>query len=105
MNPTFLETLELDDGTPITVKFAQGRYYPAILSGPADNWAPAEGGEIEILDVFGDDGKSVAITDTERQRLYDELYRMPPHEPERDPDREREQRRDEREWASQGEDW
>lgn len=104
-DPTFHETLELDDTTLVTVKFTQGRYYPACTSGPADNWAPAEGGEIEIVDIFGEDGVTVAVSDAERQRFYDELYRMPPHEYEPDPDALMEERREARERAAQYDDW
>ena len=96
-DPTFHETLQRDDGTEVTVKFTQGPYYPAVVSGPADNWSPAEGGEIDIIDIFGDDGVSVAVSDSERQRFYDELYRRPPREHQPDPDALMEQRRDDRE--------
>lgn len=104
-DPTFHETLQLDDGTEVTVKFTQGPYYPAVVSGPADNWSPAEGGEIDIVDIFGDDGVTVAVSDTERQRFYDELYRMPPHEYEPDHDDLMEERREARERAAQYDDW
>ena len=35
----------------LEVDFSQSRYYPAIVSGPSDRWAPAEGGEVTIKEA------------------------------------------------------
>jgi hypothetical protein len=104
-DPTFFETLQLDDGTEVTVKFTQGPVYPAIRPTWDDPGSPAEGGEIEIIDIFGGDGVSVAVSDATRERFYDELYRMPPHEQEPDWDSIIEQRREDRELARDDMDW
>lgn len=102
-DPTFFETLQLDDGTEVTVKFTQGQYYPATMPSWDDPGSPAEGGEIEIVDIFGDDGVTIDVTDATRERFYDQLYRMPPHEYEPDPDALMEERREAREM--QRDDW
>lgn len=106
-DPTFHETLQLDDGTEVTVKFTQGPYYSATMPSLDDPGSPAEGGKIEIIDIFSEGGVTVAVSDAERERFYDELYRMPPHEYEPDPDALMEERREardmQREWD--GGDW
>lgn len=105
-DPTFFETLQLDDGTEVTVKFTQGRYYPATMPSWNDPGSPAEGGEIEIVGFFDMDGKSIEVSDAERQGFLDELYRMEPHEHEPDPDDLMEMRREDRERAyDDGGDW
>lgn len=99
-DPAFSERLHRDDGTEVVVEFTQGPYYPATGPSWDDPGSPAEGGEIAIVDVYFN-GETIEVTEAERQRFYDELYRMPPHEYELDPDRLYEERRDDREWSRQ----
>lgn len=44
-------SLESDRDHTLEVKGTMTRYRPAIVSGPPDNWAPAEGGELEDLEI------------------------------------------------------
>lgn len=53
------------------------KFYPAITSGPADRWAPAEGGELEDVEVFlvrGKRERRLPEKMVDRLDLADDIY-------------------------------
>lgn len=48
--------------------------YTATPYVPATYWQPAEGGEIEIVEVLGPAGKGFVLTDDEESKVIDYLY-------------------------------
>lgn len=45
-------SLESDRDHTLEVRGKAQPFFPAITSGPPDNWAPAEGGELEDLEIY-----------------------------------------------------
>lgn len=51
--PEFTKEMYYED-VPLQVTFSATRPIPAVISGPPEAWAPAEGGEVEITSVLLD---------------------------------------------------
>lgn len=65
MARTHFTSFERDDDTEVTVEYTISPYDPGVSSGPAEDCYPPEGGEVEIISVKDDAGKSVDWTDDE----------------------------------------
>lgn len=76
MTRTHLTTFERDDGTEVTVEYT---ITPII---PQTYWQPAEGGEVAIVKVTGENNVEIQTTDEEDEKWC--LWIFENHEDDRD---------------------
>lgn len=96
---TLYHTTYLDDDREIGIEYTQTPFIPARISGPPEDCYPAEGGDVEIIDVSvkTDDGwADYAATDEEIEAWAREIESLPIEDDGPDPDYEYDRMRDER---------
>ena len=93
MARTFFHTTNLTDEaeTEVLVEYSASAYIPAQTYGPAENCHPAEGGEVEIINVClanavdaAGQNIPVVLTDADRERI--ETWLAENHEDDRSDD-------------------
>jgi hypothetical protein len=78
-----------EDTVDVLIHYDIEPYVPAIVSGPADNWSPAEGGCVTDLVAFkAGTQEMVELTVLEREEVADWIERNHDHDEDRygDPD-------------------
>jgi hypothetical protein len=83
---------ERDDETEVVIKYRLNPYDPGVLSGPAEQCYPPEGGDIADWEVDG----GGELTEAEIERMVREIYANQPDDDDDRADWLYEQARDER---------
>ena len=68
------EVCRNDDYIPVTLVYTLSTYYPAQTYGPPEDCYPAEGGEIEDLEAYDENGKPFPLTDDEEIKAQAFIY-------------------------------
>lgn len=97
---TLYHTTYLEDDREISIEYTQTPFIPARTYGPPEDCHPAEGGEVEIIDISvkNEDGtwSDYAATDEEIDRWTEEIEELPIEPDGPDPDEWYDRMRDER---------
>jgi hypothetical protein len=92
MSRTHETYFEREDGTEVCVEYTITPYDPGVSSGPAEICYPPEGGEVEIISVKDESGKSLDWTADEDQKWSVSIFENHDFDDGPDPDWEREVR-------------